>query len=88
VSLLSPPARVGPRVTKEAVWFEVCGEVRGGEWREGIGRIVQDGALEDRVLTAVQRKYRETFPMHARNETAVGRGIREQSRGDGRGARF
>ena len=63
--MLSPPPRVGPRVTKEAVWFEVCGEVRGGEWREGIGRIVQDGALEDRVLTAVQRKYRHTTTVGA-----------------------
>ncbi len=38
---------------------------------------------------AVQRKYRETFRMHARNETTVSRAVREQSRrGDGRGGRF
>ena len=40
--VLSPPARVGPRVTKVVVWFEVCGD--GPEWASGVraGRIVQE----------------------------------------------
>ena len=28
-----------------------------GAWREGTGRVVQDEALQDRALTALQRKY-------------------------------
>jgi PPOX class probable F420-dependent enzyme len=28
-----------------------------GAWREGTGRVVQDEALLDRALTALQRKY-------------------------------
>jgi len=28
-----------------------------GEWREGTGRVVHDGALRDRALAALQRKY-------------------------------
>ena len=28
-----------------------------GEWREGTGRVVHDGALRDGALAALQRKY-------------------------------
>jgi PPOX class probable F420-dependent enzyme len=28
-----------------------------GEWREGVGRVVQDAALRDTAIAALQRKY-------------------------------